>query len=557
MKKGHPNRNAWYIFWACVGLLAICSQAVLAQSRKYPTQEIEPYYDLAFTMAERDSLLKNLEDNQKSLKAVHAYSLQNGVPMSLVFDPTPVGFVVETNQRPLDWGLAKNVQVPANPSDLAFLPVHKLAVLMKSRKVTSTQLTQLYINRLKKYSDTLHCSITMLESYALQRAKQADEEIARGKYRGPLHGIPFGIKDLLAVEGTKTTWGAMPYKDQEIAETATVVRKLEEAGAVLLVKLTMGALAMGDIWYGGVTRNPWDLKQGSSGSSAGSAAATAAGLVAFSIGTETLGSIVSPATRCGVTGLRPSHGRVSRYGAMALSWSMDKIGPICRSALDCALVFDVIRGSDGQDQHVRNAAFNYSKKTDVRKLRVAYLKSLFDENYASKENDLKSLDVLRSLGIQPEPLSLNTDLPLSAVRIMLIAEAAASFDFLTRSNRDSLLTDQRRNAWPNSFRAARFIPAVDYINASRIRSLLINEYYQKTKEYDVIIAPSFGGSQLLLTNLTGVPCIVMPNGFNSKGSPTSISFLGGLYGEANVVALARAFQEATDWDEQKPPLFLK
>ncbi len=557
MKKGSPNRNVWYIVCACVGLLAICSQAVLAQSSKYPTQEIEPYYDMTFTIVERDSLFKNLEDNQKTLKSLHAYQLHNGVPMSLVFDPTPIGFVIEANQRPIDWGLAKDVHVPANPSDLAFLPVHKLAVLIKGRKVTSTQLTQLYINRLKKYSDTLQCTITMLESYALQKAKQADEEIARGKYRGPLHGIPFGIKDLLAVEGTKTTWGAMPYKDQEIAETATVVRKLEAAGAVLLVKLTMGALAMGDIWYGGKTRNPWDLKQGSSGSSAGSAAATAAGLVAFSIGTETLGSIVSPATRCGATGLRPSYGRVSRRGAMALTWSFDKIGPICRSALDCALVFDVIRGSDGLDQHVRNAAFNYSKNTDVRKLRVAYLKSLFDENYSSKENDLKSLDVLRSLGIQPESLSLNTDLPLSAAEIMLDAEAAAAFDLLTRSDRDSLLTDQRRNAWPNSFRAARFIPAVDYINASRIRSLLINEYYQKTKEYDVIIAPSFGRSQLLLTNLTGVPCVVMPNGFNSKGSPTSITFLGALYGEADVVALARAFQEATDWDEQKPPFFLK
>ncbi len=557
MEKERSIRNARYILIVCLGLLFISYHSVEAQSGKYPTQEIEPYYDLVLTIAERDSLFKNLLDNQKSLKALHAYPLPNGVPMSLVFDPTPIGFVLETNQQPIDWGLPKDLQVPSSPSDLAFLPVHKLAVLMKSRKITSTQLTQLYINRLKKYSDTLHCSIALLEPYALQKAKQADDEIARGKYRGPLHGIPFGIKDLLAVEGTKTTWGATPYKDQEIAETATVVRKLEEAGAVLLVKLTMGALAMGDIWYGGVTRNPWDLTQGSSGSSAGSAAATSAGLVAFSIGTETLGSIISPATRCGVTGLRPSHGRVSRHGAMALSWSMDKIGPICRSALDCAIVLNAIRGSDGLDQHVRDGAFNYSRKTDFRKLRVAYLNSLFDESYSSKENDLKSLDVLRSLGIQPEPLSLNTDLPLSAVRIMLISEAAAAFDLLTRSDRDSLLTDQRRNAWPNSFRAARFIPAVDYINASRIRSLLINEYYQKTKDYDVIIAPSFGGSQLLLTNLTGVPCVVLPNGFNSKGSPTSISFLGGLYGEADIIALARAFQEATGWDEQKPPFFQK
>ena len=259
MKKECSVHNSKYVLWICTCLLVISYPYAEAQSIKYPTQEIEPYYDLAFTRAERDSLLKNLQDNQNSLKALHAYTLPNGVPMSLVFDPTPIGFVLETNQRPIDWSLPKDLQVPPSPSDLAFLPVHKLAVLIKSRKITSTQLTQLYINRLKKYSDTLHCSIALLESYALQKAKQADDEIARGKYRGPLHGIPFGIKDLLAVEGTKTTWGATPYKDQEIAETATVVRKLEEAGAVLLVKLTMGALAMGDIWYGGVTRNPWDL----------------------------------------------------------------------------------------------------------------------------------------------------------------------------------------------------------------------------------------------------------------------------------------------------------
>lgn len=529
--------------------------ALLGLAQTAPTREIEPFYDLSFTPAERDSLFQNLKDYQSMLQSLHANTPSNSIPMSLVFDPVPAGFVPQTEQRQIDWGLPKDVLLPANPSEIAFLPVYKLAVLIKKRKITSTQLTQIYIARLKKYSDTLQCSILLLEAYALKRAQEADTEIARGKYRGPLHGIPFGIKDLLAVEGTKTTWGAAPFKDQEITETATVVKKLEDAGAVLLVKLTMGALAMGDIWYGGVTKNPWDLKQGSSGSSAGSASATAAGLVAFAIGTETLGSIVSPSTRCGVTGFRPSYGRVSRHGAMALSWSMDKIGPICRSALDCAIVLDAIRGEDGWDSHVRTTAFNYSQKTDIRKLRVGYLKDLFDEEYPTRVNDQKSLEVLRSLGVDLQPVNLTTKLPLQAIRLMLSAEAAAAFDELTRSNRDSLLTDQRRNAWPNTFRAARFIPAVDYINASRVRYQLIQEFFQKTKNFDVIIAPSLRGQQLLLTNLTGTPCMVIPNGFNSKGSPTSISFLGGLYGEASVAALARAYQEATTWDEAVPPLF--
>jgi Asp-tRNA(Asn)/Glu-tRNA(Gln) amidotransferase A subunit family amidase len=360
---------------------------------------------------------------------------------------------------------------------------------------------------------------------------------------------------LLSVEGTETTWGATPYKGQKINETATVVKRLEAGGAVLIVKLTMGALAMGDIWYGGVTKNPWDLKQGSSGSSAGSASSTVAGLVAFAIGTETLGSIVSPSNRCGASGLRPSFGRVSRHGAMALSWSMDKIGPICRSALDCAIVFDAIRGTDGFDPHVRNAPFNYNALTDIRKLKIGYLKNLFDATYPGKENDSKALEVLRSLGINLQPVDISTKIPVNAVRIMLTAEAAAAFDELTRSNRDSLLTDQRKNAWPNAFRAARFIPAVDYINASRIRSELVREYYEKTKDFDVIVSPSFGGTQLLTTNLTGNPCVVIPNGFNDKGSPTSISFLGKLYGEAAPAFVAEAYQEATDWDEKIPPLF--
>lgn len=523
----------------------------------YPTKTIEPYLDLQLTDAERDSLMDNLRQFQESYKAIHGYILHNNVSPSIVFDPLPYGFQLNEKQLPINWNLPKDVALPANREELAFYPVYKLAVLIRNKKISSVELTKLYLNRLKKFGDTLQCVISITEGTALRQAKKADDEIASGKYRGPLHGIPYGIKDLLAVEGTKTTWGATPYKDQTINTTATVVKRLEDAGAVLVAKLTMGALAWGDIWYGGVTKNPWNLKQGSSGSSAGSASATGAGLVAFAIGTETWGSIVSPSTRCGVTGLRPTFGRVSRHGAMALSWSMDKIGPICRSTLDCAIVFDVIRGSDGYDNTVRNAAFNYDSKPDIKKLRVGYIKSQFESKYNNRANDSIALNVLRSLGVQLKAVELPSDVPVNALSVMLSAEAAAAFDELTRSNRDSLLTVQRKQAWPNSFRSARFIPAVEYINASRIRQQLIEKYNAIMKDYDVIVAPSFGGNQLLMTNLTGHPCLVMPNGFNNQGSPTSISFLGKLFGEAELVAIGRAYQEATEWDEKRPKLFVE
>lgn len=547
------NRSSIYRLFPTVAFTFL-TMVVWAQTQ-HPTQQIEPFYDLNFTSAERDSLLQGLRDYQRSIEAIHRYQLENSVPMSLWFDPVPTGFKKETIQKSIDWGLPKEVKVPANPEELAFYPVHKLAVLLKNRKITSTQLTKIYLDRLKKFSDTLQCTVLLLEARALIQARKADEEIAKGKYRGPLHGIPYGVKDLIAVEGTKTTWGAEPYVDQEIKTTATIIKKLDEAGAVLVAKFTLGALAMGDIWFGGVTKNPWNLKQGSSGSSAGSASATVAGLVAFSIGTETLGSIVSPSARCGASGLRPTFGTVSRHGAMALSWSMDKIGPICRSAFDAALVYDVIRGADELDKSTRSAVFNYAAKTDLKKLKVGYIKSLFDAAYPNKENDQKVLAVIKTLGVELVEVELPSSIPVGAVRLMLTAEAAAAFDELTRSNKDSLLSNQLRWAWPNTFRTARFIPAVEYINASRMRQQLIEDYHQATKEFDVIISPSFGGTQLLTTNLTGHPCVVVPNGFNNSGSPTSISFLGKLYGEAAPLLLARAYQEATEWEDKQPPLF--
>lgn len=536
-------------------LVLLLAVSGAAQDVRFPTAPMESYYDLNFTDAERDSMQSQLDEMQQEIRAIHSYSLDNSVSPALRFNPYPPGFSADSIQEAVVWGLPPNVPLPKDRNELAFMPVYQLAELIRTRKITSTELTRLYLDRLEKYGDTLQCVISILKERALQRAQQADAEIAAGKYRGPLHGIPYGVKDLLAVKGTKTTWGAMPYKDQYIDETATVVEKLDQAGAVLIAKLTMGALAMGDVWYGGKTRNPWNLKQGSSGSSAGSAAATAAGLVAFAIGTETWGSIVSPSTRCGATGLRPTYGLVSRHGAMALSWSMDKIGPICRSALDCALVFDVIRGPDGKDGTVTAAPFNYNARKPVSELKVGYVKSYFDADSINREENKAILQVIRKLGIEPVEVKLPDKLPVSALSTILVAEAAAAFDELTRTDRDSLLVRQDKNAWPNNFRSARFIPAVEYINALRIREILVREYNEATKEFDVIITPSFAGDQLLMTNLTGHPCLVLPHGFDEKGSPVSISLLGRLQGEAALITLGRAIQEATPWEDKHPPLF--
>lgn len=533
--------------------LVACQSSSDEQSNEdiKPTAEIEKWFDLSFDTAERDSLLNDLQENLEGYQALHGHSLPNSIPPSLQFNPIPVGFTWNTENETSVYGIPENVDIPENREEMAFFSVAQLSSLIRSKKVTSMELTELYLNRIKKYGDTLKCIVSITEDLAIAQAKRADEEIAAGNYRGPLHGIPYGVKDLLAVPGYKTTWGAEPYKDQVIDETATVVKKLEEAGAVLVAKLSMGALAWGDVWFGGVTKNPWNLEQGSSGSSAGSASATVAGLVAFSIGTETLGSIVSPSTRCGASGLRPSYGRVSRFGAMALSWSMDKIGPICRTIQDCALVFDVIQGEDGVDQTLINAGYSFNANRDLSSLKVGYFKTLFEKGY-NRENDSLSLLVLKDLGVNLQPIEFPDNLPVSSLRIILSAEAAAAFDELTRSNRDDELTRQIKNAWPNVFRGSRFIPAVEYINANRVRYQLIQEFNELIAPYDVIVTPTFGGSQLLVTNLTGHPCAVVTNGFNENGSPTSISFIGNLFDEGHIMELAHAFQQATDFEEQHP-----
>jgi Asp-tRNA(Asn)/Glu-tRNA(Gln) amidotransferase A subunit family amidase len=538
-----------FVLW--VGIFMSAGGDTL-QVKKADIAGAEKVIGLTFTQTERDSMQQDLIDNLQSYLKLRGVAIANSVPPAMQFNPIPAGFKLETKERGFVVSKARKLKAPANIEDLAFWPVRDLAELIRTRKVTSTQLTTMYLERLKKYWPKLQCVITLTEERALEHARLADEEIAKGKYRGLLHGIPYGAKDLLAVKGYKTTWGSMPYKDQTIDEDATVIKKLDEAGAVLVAKLTMGELAWGDVWYGGMTRNPWNLEQGSSGSSAGSASATAAGLVAFAIGTETWGSIVSPSTRCGDTGLRPTYGRVSRTGAMALSWSMDKIGAICRTVEDCAIVFNAIRGADGIDQTLIDAPFNYDPKVDLKKLRIGYLKKLFDADYDNKVNDAATLAKLRELGAELVPVDL-PDYPVDAIAFILSAEAAAAFDDLTRSGRDSLMVRQTRDAWPNVFRASRFIPAVEYIQANRLRRLIIQD--MQKLDVDVYLSPSFGGSNLLLTNLTGHPCVVLPNGFDAKGSPTSVTFIGRLFGEATLLAVAKTYQDATDFHTKHPPGF--
>ena len=492
---------------------------------------------------------------------LRAANLGNSELSALVFNPVPPGMRLPTEQQPLRRQLL-TVDMPSTDEELAFLPVTHLARLIETRQLKPSELTALYLARLREYDPVLQCVVSLTEDQAHEQARLADEEIAAGTYRGPLHGIPWGAKDLLAVRGTRTTWGASPYRNQMFETDATVYRRLTEAGAILVAKLSMGALASGDRWFGGRTRNPWNTRQGSSGSSAGPAAATAAGLVAFAIGTETRGSIISPSTRTGVTGLRPTFGRVSRYGAMTLSWSMDKIGPMCRTAEDCALVLDVIRGPDGRDNTVLDASFNWDAEADVTRLRVGYLRSAFDEEIPNAQQDSRgvasrrqaqgnaraALDTIRALGVEVVPF----DLPNVSARssgFILGTEAAAAFDLPTvHAELDSMREPPEESRWPDSFRASRFVPAVDYIQANRLRMRIMETVHEAFSDFDLFI-----GSDLGLTNLTGHPEISMPSGF-FDGTPTSLRFTGKLFGEAEILRLAHAYQLVTDHHLKHPSI---
>lgn len=507
---------------------------------------------LSFSDAESDSMITELEDLRKSTLAIRKVALDNSVAPALNFNPIPVGYQFPDQASGFKLGPLDKISLPANRDELAFYSVRELADLIKNRQITSVELTQFFIERLKKYNTRLLNVVSFTEERAMKQAALADAEIKAGKYRGVLHGIPFGVKDLLSTKDYKTTWGSVPYKDQLIATDATVVKRLEAAGAVMIAKLTLGELAMGDVWFGGKTRNPWDLNRGSSGSSAGSASAVSAGCLPFAIGSETLGSIVSPSTECGVSGLRPSFGRISKHGAMALSWSMDKLGPIARTVEDCALVFQAVYGSDGQDLSVINAPFNYDGSKTLKGLRVGYLEKDFQRKYANRVNDSLTLAKLKELGAELVPIQL-PQMPYNDLVIILSAECGAAFQDLVISGKDDLMVMQNKNAWPNTFRGAQFISAATYINANRVRTLLIQQIHEQIKGLDLYISPSFGAN-LTASNLSGHPSVVLPNGFNSRGLPASITFMGQLFGEGKLLQAAQAYQQSTDFHKKHPQL---
>ena len=524
-------------------------------------EKAEALAGLSFNEMEREMMVDDLNDRLEGFEAIRDLEMPNEVLPAFVFQPQMVGPAPPPDDGPLDWS-PPAVTRPASDEDLAYLPVTHLSALIRTGEVTATELTQLYLRRLKRYDDKLNAVITYTEDRARAQAAAADEELANGIYRGPLHGIPWGAKDLLAVEGYPTTWGAEPYREQTIDHTATAVRKLDDAGAILIAKLSLGALAWGDVWFDARTNNPWNLDQGASGSSAGPGAAVAAGLVGFAMGSETLGSIVSPSTRNGVTGFRPSFGTVSRDGAMVLSWSMDKLGPMARAAEDCALVHDALRGADPADPATVDAGFPFTPASDVTTLRVGYLQQSFEAEYGNAAADAETLDVLRDLGVELHPMALPDDVPAGPIVATLWTEAAATFDALTRSRGIDAMVRQTRDAWPHVFRAARFMPAVEFIQLNRARTLLMEQMRETMAAVDVLVSPSFVGGALQVTNLTGHPCVCVPNAFHPvdangnspRRSPGSITFVGQLYGDAAVLQLARAYQAATDFHTRRPPL---
>jgi Asp-tRNA(Asn)/Glu-tRNA(Gln) amidotransferase A subunit family amidase len=509
---------------------------------------------LSFTDEERRSLLKRLNELGKRYEAMRSFPLDNAFPLALVFAPVIIP-APRAPRKPLALKPPK-VSWSGNIEDLAFLPLTHLARLIELRKVSSASLTRMYLNRLKKYDPVLHCMVTPTEELALAQASRADEEIAAGKRRGPLHGIPWGAKDLLAVRGYPTTWGSEFYTTRTLDYDAAVVSRLHNAGAVLIAKLSMGRFAGGENWFGGMTRNPWNPQEGSSGSSAGPGAATAAGLVGFSVGTETRGSIAGPCERCGVSGLRPTYGRVSRHGAMALSWSLDKIGPICRTAEDCAVVFNEIYGPDGRDASLIDAPFVWDDGLDVRTLRVGYVEEEFAGNMESVGDRARlnnrlnraALDKLRSLGIRLVPFTL-PKIPEGIVEFILSVEAAAAFDYLNAG-----MTELREAKALTNYRADRFVPAVEYLQANRIRTRIMREMEEAMSGIDAYVTPTFVGPTNWLTNLTGHPELIVPCGFVKENSPMSISFVGKPFGEATVLALARAYQSVTDFHTRHPKL---
>ncbi len=523
---------------------------------------------LELTDEKRQLMLGQLDDLVTDLTELRSVEIDNSVPPAFRFDADPADRLSndERNEPPAPPSTAPPTVRSAR---LEYASLADLGARLRSGEATSVQLTRHYLDRIERLDPQLRCVISRTDEMALEQAERADRELASGRDRGSLHGIPWGAKDILAVPGYRTTWGATPFREQVRSDRSAVVERLEDAGAVLVAKTSVGALAWGDVWFDATTKNPWNLEQGSSGSSAGSASATAAGLVGFSIGTETWGSIVSPSTRCGTTGLRPTFGRVSRHGTMALSWSMDKIGPICRSAADCGEVFRAVHGADERDPTSVDRPFDWPARKPLEHLKIGYVASEFERDRTEgvddeatqaslkewSEFDRATLEALRELGLTLVPIELPDRYPLDSLGLILWAEAAAAFDELTRDGRDDSLVRQVEFSWPNFFRVGQMVPAVEYIRANRVRTLVQRDMAGLMKDIDLYVSPSFGGSNLLLTNLTGHPQVVLPNGFRSAdGTPTSITFTGRLWGESELLAVADAYQRQTDFHLHHPPL---
>jgi Asp-tRNA(Asn)/Glu-tRNA(Gln) amidotransferase A subunit family amidase len=527
---------------------------------------------LTFTEEDQRGLLQAANQNLTRFEDLRKTSIPNNVGPPFYFNPLVPGMKVNRTKLPVRFSTPK-VKRPANLEDAAFWPVTQLSQLLRTRQVTSLELTEMYLARLHRYNEKLNCVVTFLDDLARSQAKQADAEIKAGKLRGPLHGIPWGAKDIIAVKGYTTTWGSAAYKDQTLDEEASVVEMLREAGAVLLAKLTTGELAQGDQWFGGQTKNPWNLSEGSSGSSAGPASATAAGLVAFGIGSETSGSILSPAARCGVTGLRPTFGRISRYGVMTLSWTQDRLGPLCRSAEDCAVVLSVIAKPDGRDLSVSELPFNWNPRHDIRKLRVGYLQAAFDEtnNPVSKAFDQAALAQLEKLGVKLVPVNVPEG---SADAGGFSAESGAFFDELIRSGRDKQMSNPPR---ANSFRTSRLLPAVEYLQSQRLRSMMMAKLAEATAGVDVYVVPAntggggrgaaagrgpgstgfqqgAAGRHFNMANTAGYPAISVPHGFLESGSPAALTFYGQPFKDTEVIALAKAYQDASGFHLKRPNL---
>jgi Asp-tRNA(Asn)/Glu-tRNA(Gln) amidotransferase A subunit family amidase len=512
---------------------------------------------VSFTRAEQEAILSRLNATggyMAGFEALRRASLRDDEVPAIVFTPLLPEKPLPSGPR----GLIRrtpDVSRPSSDENLAYLPVTHLARLIESRQVTSSELVELYLSRLARYDSVLHCVVSLTSDLARAQAREADSEIAGGRYRGPLHGIPFGLKDLFAVRGTRTTWGASPWKERVIDTDATVYTKLRAAGAVLIAKLSTGTLAVGAQWFGGITRNPWNTNEDAAGSSAGPGAATAAGLVGFSIGTDTGGSITGPAERNGVAGLRPTFGRVSRYGGMTLAWTQDTVGPLCRSAEDCAVVFDAIYGPDGKDNAVLDVPFRWDATGDVRKLRVGYLRSSFEgraretpRQVATRRNNEQALTVIRSLGVELVPFDL-PQVEIAAIDFIRWAETAAAFDEPTRSGvLRQAENGPEQSTRPADIRAGRFIPAFEYIQANRYRMRLM-------KQVDAAMAglELFLGADNLLTNRLGLPILTIPSGF-FEGSPTALYMTGKLFGEPELFLLAHAFQAGTDHHLKHPTL---